>query len=94
MIEASSGVCTPFWQQPGHHSWIRPPGAPTLTQVGNGADHVTPHSMDASNDNPKCGAPGKFSSVADIGSGTTRLLNCHIRETGDRSRTQRTARVT
>ena len=50
--------------------------------------------MDTSNGNPKCDAPGKFSSVADIGSGTTRLLNCHIRETGDRSRTTRTASVT
>jgi hypothetical protein len=62
--------------------------------VGNGADHVAPHSMDASNGNPKCDAPGKIYSVADIGSGTTRMLNCHIRETGDRSRTTRTARVT
>ena len=94
MIEASGGVCTPCWEQPGHHSWIRPPGAPTLTQVGNGADHVAPPSMDASNGNSKCDAPGKFSSVADIGSRTTRLLNCHIRETGDRSRTTRTASVT
>jgi hypothetical protein len=50
--------------------------------------------MDASNGNPKCDAPGKIYSVADIGSGTTRMLNCHIRETGDRSRTTRTARVT
>jgi hypothetical protein len=44
MIEASGGVCTPFWEQPGHQSWIRPPGAHKLTMSAM-APTSSPHTL-------------------------------------------------